>query len=236
MPNNRKFRDCSALSVTCFKIVMTTTYFWPPIRFFASRWNSISHNSAKKTYHFTLQLKFLVSLLSKPKEILDWNVCQVTVTESIVVFLQSRSSIYIFTDSLFFLLCLFPSVSFCVHWAISQFFPRGSLTQMAGYNREFRSRLIANGFAFSFGQHESVGTSLTFRVSVYRWRNTVSILFCSDLKWIAIKAIFAVMSTTKTTRQLGIERALHRYHKGYGFKSSTGLNFFQVSFPLLSSS
>ena len=102
MPNNRKFRDCSALSVTCFKIVMTTTYFWPPIRFFASRWNSILHNSAKKTYHFTLQLKFLVSLLSKPKEILDWNVCQVTVTESIVVFLQSRSSIYIFTDSLFF--------------------------------------------------------------------------------------------------------------------------------------
>ena len=188
MPNNRKFRDCSALSVTCFKIVMTTTYFWPPIRFFASRWNSILHNSAKKTYHFTLQLKFLVSLLSKPKEILDWNVCQVTVTESIVVFLQSRSSIYIFTDSLFFLLCLFSSVSFCVHWAISQFFPRGSLTQMAGYNREFRSRLIANGFAFSFGQHESVGTSLTFRVSVYGWRNTVSILFCSDLKWIAIKS------------------------------------------------
>ena len=34
---------------------------------------------------------------------------------------------------------------------------------MAGYNREFRSRLIANSFAFSFGQHESVGTSLTFK-------------------------------------------------------------------------
>ena len=36
------------------------------------------------------------------KEILDWNVSQVKVTESIVVFLQLRSSIYIFTDSLFF--------------------------------------------------------------------------------------------------------------------------------------
>ena len=37
------------------------------------------------------------------KEILYWNVCQVTVTENIVVFLQSCSSINIFTDSLFFL-------------------------------------------------------------------------------------------------------------------------------------
>ena len=35
------------------------------------------------------------------KKMLDWNVCQVTVTESIVVFLQSCSSIYLFTDSLF---------------------------------------------------------------------------------------------------------------------------------------
>ena len=26
---------------------------------------------------------------------------------------------------------------------------------MAGYNQEFRSRLTADGFAFSFGQHES---------------------------------------------------------------------------------
>ena len=36
MRNDRKFRDCSALYVTCFKIDITTTYFWPPIRFFAS--------------------------------------------------------------------------------------------------------------------------------------------------------------------------------------------------------
>ena len=90
------------------------------------------------------------------KEILDWNVSQVTVTESIVVFLQLRSSIYIFTDSLFIPLCLFSFISFCVHWAISQLFPGGSLTQMAGYDQEFRSRLIADGFAFSFGQHKSV--------------------------------------------------------------------------------
>ena len=38
---------------------------------------------------------------------------------------------------------------------------------MAGNNREFHSRLIANDFAFSFGQHKSVGRSPTFRVSAY---------------------------------------------------------------------
>ena len=38
---------------------------------------------------------------------------------------------------------------------------------MAGYNLEFRSRLTVDDFAFFFGQHESVGRSLTFRVSVY---------------------------------------------------------------------
>ena len=38
---------------------------------------------------------------------------------------------------------------------------------MAGYNQEFRTRLIADGFAFSFGYHESVGRSLTLRVSAY---------------------------------------------------------------------
>ena len=35
------------------------------------------------------------------------------------------------------------------------------------YNQECRSRLIADGFAFSFGQYESVGRSLAFRVSAY---------------------------------------------------------------------
>ena len=38
---------------------------------------------------------------------------------------------------------------------------------MAGYNQEFRSRIIVDGFAFSFGQKESVERSLTFRVSAY---------------------------------------------------------------------
>ena len=106
---------------------------------------------------------------------------QVTVTESIFVlnFLQSQSSIYIFTDSLFFLSCLLSFISFCVHWAISQFFPWGSLTQMAGNNREFHSQLIANDFAFSFGQHKSVGRSPTFRVSAYsRGQLIVDVLGC----------------------------------------------------------
>ena len=35
---------------------------------------------------------------------------------------------------------------------------------MAGYNQEFRSRSIADGFAFSFGQYESVSRYLTFWV------------------------------------------------------------------------
>ena len=97
------------------------------------------------------------------KEILDWNVSQVKVTESIVVFLQLRSSIYIFTDSLFFLLSLFSFISFCVHWAISQFFP----VRFAHSNGRLQWRISL------FGQHESFGRSLTFRASAYRWRNTV---------------------------------------------------------------
>ena len=73
----------------------------------------------------------------------------------------------------FFILCLFSFISFCVHRAISQCFLWVSLTQMAGYNHKICSWLIANGIAFSFGQHKSVGRSLTFRVLVYRWRNMV---------------------------------------------------------------
>ena len=69
----------------------------------------------------------------------------------------------------FFLLHLFSFISFCVHWDIFQCFLWGLLTQMASYNQEFCSRLVADGFTFSFGQHESVGRSLTFRVSAYSW-------------------------------------------------------------------
>ena len=72
-------------------------------------------------------------------------------------------------SALFFLLCIFPFISCCAHWAISQFFPLGSLTQMACYNQEFCSGLIPDGFAFSLGQHKSVGRSLTFRVAAYNW-------------------------------------------------------------------
>ena len=38
---------------------------------------------------------------------------------------------------------------------------------MASYNQAFHSWLIADGFAFSFGQQKSVGRSLTFKVSAY---------------------------------------------------------------------
>ena len=48
------------------------------------------------------------------KEILDWNVSQVKVTESIAVFLQLRSSIYIFTDSLCMCVCVCVRACVCV--------------------------------------------------------------------------------------------------------------------------
>ena len=38
---------------------------------------------------------------------------------------------------------------------------------MAGYNQEFCSWLLADDFAFSFGQNKSVRRSLTFKVSAY---------------------------------------------------------------------
>ena len=38
---------------------------------------------------------------------------------------------------------------------------------MATYNQEFCSQLIADGFAFLFGQHKFVRKSLTFRVWPY---------------------------------------------------------------------
>ena len=72
-------------------------------------------------------------------------------------------------SALFFLLCIFPFISCCAHWAISQFFPLGSLTQMACYNQEFCSGLIPDGFPFSLGQRKSVGRSLPFRVAAYNW-------------------------------------------------------------------
>ena len=166
MRNDRTFHYCCALYVTC-KIDMITTYFWPPIRFFASHALKDDLTQVGKiSSHSTLQINYLFSQLWKPlhrllvsfgtlgvkrpifarfadifstraiselfstasasaitfilkaivyeerrafgmmrkitvtKEILDWNVCQVTVT--VAVFLQSRSSICIFTDSLFF--------------------------------------------------------------------------------------------------------------------------------------
>ena len=99
--------------------------------------------------------------ITATKEILDWYYCEtfVRLTE-IVVFLQSHGSIYT--------LCRINWYSH-LHWfaIFSQCFPGGSLTQMTSYNQEFRSRLIADGFTFFCQQHQSVGRSLTFRVSAY---------------------------------------------------------------------
>ena len=67
MRNDHKFHYCRALYVTCFKIDMITTYFWPPIRFFASHALKDDLTQLSKiSSHFTLQIKYLVSLLWKP--------------------------------------------------------------------------------------------------------------------------------------------------------------------------
>ena len=66
MRNDRKFRDCSALYVIGFKIDMATMYFWPSIRFFASHaLKDDLTQLGKNSSHFTLQMKYLVSLLWK---------------------------------------------------------------------------------------------------------------------------------------------------------------------------
>ena len=149
MPNNRKFRDCSALSVTAALFPWHALKLSWQQRISDHQSDSLlpaeirSHTTRQKNLSFHITIEIFGFLLSKPKEILDWNVCQVTVTESIVVFLQSRSSIYIFTDSLFFLLCLFSSVSFCVHWAISQFFS----ARFAHSNGRLQSRISLSAYS-----------------------------------------------------------------------------------------
>ena len=52
MRNDCKFRDCSALYVTWFKIVITTTHFWLTIRFVTStHWKTTSLNSLLITHY-----------------------------------------------------------------------------------------------------------------------------------------------------------------------------------------
>ena len=67
MHNNRKFRDCSALYVTCFKIDKTTTCFWPPIRLCFPR---IERRSNSTRINFTLQIKYLVSVVKTTPSLL----------------------------------------------------------------------------------------------------------------------------------------------------------------------
>ena len=71
------------------------------------------------------------------KEILDWNICQVTVTECIVVFLQLRSSIYIFTDSLFFFFFVY---SHSLAFVFIGLFPNFSM-RLAHSNGRLQSRI-----------------------------------------------------------------------------------------------
>ena len=64
-------------------------------------------------------------------------------------------------------------------------------------------------------------------------------------KDVNMKAIFAVMNTTWALVEIrlliswlvsSVVRALHRYRKGHGFKSRTGLNFFRPYFHYRSNS
>ena len=83
------------------------------------------------------------------------------------MFLQSHSSIYIFTDSIFFICVYFNSLAF----VFSEPFPMFPM-RFANSNGQLQSRIslsaIADGFALFFGQHKPVGRSLTFRVSAYK--------------------------------------------------------------------
>ena len=61
-------------------------------------------------------------------------------------------------------------ISMCISVILS-YQPFADVFREVRYNQEFCSRLIADGFAFSFGQHKSVERSLTFRVPPYWSRN-----------------------------------------------------------------
>ena len=63
-------------------------------------------------------------------------------------------------------------VSMCISVILS-YQPFTNVFREVRYNQEFRSLLIADGFAFSFGQHKSVKRALAFGVSAYWSRNTV---------------------------------------------------------------
>ena len=69
---------------------------------------------------------------------------------------------------------------------------------MAGYNQEFPSRLIADGFTFYFQQHQSAGMSLTFTVSAYSRDRLIGeeiryiyIVFKSIFSWNSAKYVEA---------------------------------------------
>ena len=133
--NDLKFHDCSALYMTCFKIVMTTMYFWPPIRFFASH-----------------------------------------------ILLCFCSHVVVFTSSLicFFFFCVyFNSLAFVVSKSFPNVFHEVRSLKWPGTIKNFAFGLqpMVFLFLFFFGQHESVGRSLTFRVLAYRWRSTVTFFF-----------------------------------------------------------
>ena len=74
-----KFHDCSALFVTCFKIVMTTTYFWPQICF--PRIERRSHSTRQKffSFHITNEIFGLSTVKTPPllarlvQDTWEWN-------------------------------------------------------------------------------------------------------------------------------------------------------------------
>ena len=120
MPIDRKFCDCSTLYMTCFKIVNNT--FQTSNQILCFPWAISELFSIASASVITFILKAIVyeeqrafgtmRKITARREILNWNNCQVTVTESIVVFLQSHGSDYIFTDSLFSFVFILSSLAF----------------------------------------------------------------------------------------------------------------------------
>ena len=84
----------------------------------------------------------LITVMKKIEIEIDWNACQVTVTESIVVFLQSHSSIYIFTDSIFFICVYCNSLAF----VFSEPFPMFPM-RFANSNGQLQSRISLSAYS-----------------------------------------------------------------------------------------
>ena len=153
MPIDRKFCDCSTLYMTCFKIV--NNVFQTSNQILCFPWAISELFSIASASVITFILKAIVyeercafgtmRKITARREILNWNNCQFTVTESIVVFLQSHGSDYIFTDSLFSFVFILVHELLC---SVSHF-PMISV-KFADSNGWLQSRILHSAYSWWF--------------------------------------------------------------------------------------